>query len=536
MSKKKHGRETARTEPGKRIAASTYLLLAFIEGAAVISVELLGAKMLTPFFGNSLIVWASVIGVTITFLTIGYYAGGLLSRGANPDLYLALAFLSAAALITFMSTWAHTMFGWFQASSVYSASIVSASLLLGPPLFAFGTTSPLVIRQLSRQVAEAGKKAGLVYAVSTVGGIVFTFLAGFVLIPALGITIPLYIIACLLFGFTALFMYSKTVMGTIVAVVFLKALTLAHGGAEPGGALSVPFVSEGLLGQLKVVDKVDTAAKLEIRHLLINGIPQTRIVNNAFRVSYWKYVHEISMFSSLKKGSPHVLLFGFAAGSLATELIRMNMTLDAVELDARMMPIARDYFYFDDTTTRFFVDDARHYIKTASSKYDLIVFDVLNGEVQPSYVFTTESFRELKNLLNDDGMIIIEFQEILARKKTTVYKCIVNTLLEAGYKAYVHLGTGEIVDIIIVSSPKDIDFSRLKKENMNPCCAGQPWTDDLIKNPVLRCPSPFPDGFVLTDDKPVIDYLNAETIRKWREGAIINFAQVELTEGLKLFK
>jgi hypothetical protein len=71
---------------------------------------------------------------------------------------------------------------------------------------------------------------------------------------------------------------------------------------------------------------------------------------------------------------------------------------------------------------------------------------------------------------------------------------------------------------------------------MTPCCAGQPWTDDLIKNPVLRCPSPFPDGFVLTDDKPVIDYLNAETIRKWREGAIINFAQVELTEGLKLFK
>jgi predicted membrane-bound spermidine synthase len=536
MSKKKHAKETARTEPRRTIAASTYLLLAFIEGAAVISVELLGAKMLTPFFGNSLIVWASVIGVTITFLTIGYYAGGLLSRNANLDRILALAFLCAAALITFMSTWAHTMFGWFQASSVYSASIISASLLLGPPLFAFGTTSPLVIRQLSRQVTETGQKAGLVYAVSTIGGIVFTFLAGFVLIPAFGITIPLYIIAGLLFGFTVVFMYSKTVIATLIAVLFLKVLTLAHGGGEPAGSLTVPFVSEGLLGQLKVVDKVDTDAKLEIRHLLINGIPQTRIVNNAFRISYWKYVHEISMFSSLKKGSPNVLLFGFAAGSLATELLRMNMKLDAVELDARMMPIARDYFYFDDTTTNFIVDDARHFIKTANKKYDLIVFDVLNGEVQPSYVFTTESFRELKHLLTDDGMIIVEFQEVLGRKKNTVYKCIVNTLLDAGYKAYVHLGNGEIVDIIIVASPKDIDFTRLKKESMNACCAGQPWTDELIKNPVLRCPSPFPEAFVLTDDRPMIDYLNAETIRKWREGAIINFAQVELTEGLKLFK
>jgi hypothetical protein len=66
--------------------------------------------------------------------------------------------------------------------------------------------------------------------------------------------------------------------------------------------------------------------------------------------------------------------------------------------------------------------------------------------------------------------------------------------------------------------------------------AGQPWTDELLKGPLLRFPTAFSDGFVLTDDRPVIDYLNAETIRKWREGAIINFAQVELTEGLKLFK
>jgi len=161
------------------------------------------------------------------------------------------------------------------------------------------------------------------------------------------------------------------------------------------------------------------------------------------------------------------------------------------------------------------------------------------ARVQPSYVFTSESFRELKNLLNDDGMIVIEFQEVLAKKENRSLQVHREHPPRGGFiRPYVHLGTGEIVDIIIVSSPKEIDFSPVeKRKNMNPCCAGQPWTDDLIKKTLSSgARAPFPDGFVLTDDKPMIDYLNAETIRKWREGAIINFAQVELTEGLKLFK
>ncbi len=536
MTKKKHAKDGQRPAPRKSITVRTYFVLAFIEGASVISVELLGAKMLTPFFGNSLIVWASVIGVTITFLAIGYYIGGVLSQSGDPDGMLAVAFLASAALITFMSTWAHSMFGWFQASSVYSASIVAASLLLGPPLIAFGATSPLVIRQLSRQVDDAGRKAGLVYAVSTVGGIVFTFFAGFLLIPAFGITGPLYLVAGLLFLVTGMVFPRKFVLGTIAVALVLKGLSLTRGAEESPGLLRVPFVSEGLLGQLKVVDKVDTAAHLELRHLLINGIPQTRIVNNPLRISYWKYVHQVSILSSLKRGTKDALLLGFAAGSLATELNRLDMKLDAVEIDARMLPIAKQYFYYPDTGANVMIDDARHFIKTARKKYDLIVFDVLNGEVQPSYVFTTQSFGELKGLLNDDGMVIIEFQEVLAGKKAAVYKCIVNTLLASGYRAWVHLGSGEISDVIIVASRNEIDFTRLRKENLSPCCAAQPWVDEMLHNPATRCAAPYAEGFVLTDDRPVIDYLNAETIRKWREGAIINFAQVELREGLELFR
>ena len=62
-----------------------YFFLAFIEGASVMAVELFGAKMMTPYYGSSLIVWTTVIGITLLCLTIGYYLGGRLSMKYKPQ-------------------------------------------------------------------------------------------------------------------------------------------------------------------------------------------------------------------------------------------------------------------------------------------------------------------------------------------------------------------------------------------------------------------------------------------------------------------
>lgn len=84
-------------------------------------------------------------------------------------------------------------------------------------------------------------------------------------------------------------------------------------------------------------------------------------------------MHLIFIFSSMKHGSSSVLLCGFGEGSVGTELNRMKMKIDAVEIDKRMKEIAQKYLYYNDSTTHFILDYARHYIKTTSKKYDLIV-------------------------------------------------------------------------------------------------------------------------------------------------------------------
>ena len=78
------------------------LLIAFIEGGAVMAVELLGAKMIAPYFGSSLSVWSSVLAITLLGLTCGYYAGGILSRKPSAGSNLQLLLLIAALLTALM--------------------------------------------------------------------------------------------------------------------------------------------------------------------------------------------------------------------------------------------------------------------------------------------------------------------------------------------------------------------------------------------------------------------------------------------------
>ena len=513
-----------------------YFLAAFLEGGVVLSVEILGAKMLSPFFGTSLFVWTSVIGITVAFLTLGYYAGGRLSKRNDLTRLLSYTLSIAALLIILMPLWALSLYKMLFGISLYTGSLIAATLFLGPPMLALGITSPLIIQHLTNQVSDSGKTAGLVYAVSTSGGILFTFFMGFIAIPDWGISLPTVILSVILLLFSLYIFIEKKQY--VIIFLFLICLVTFFSRTETAENpnISVPYMSEGLLGQLKVLDVIDPTSNMPQRYLLINGIPQTRIFNNETAVSDWTYVHRVAITASLKRNSPDVLLFGFGGGSIAGELRRMQMKTDAVEIDERMFGIARDYFYFNDSAITYTVDDARHYIRTKKKQYDLIIFDVLSGEVQPSYVFTRESFEELKKLLKPGGIIIIEFQELTDHKGISVYQSICNTFLESGFKAYTYKGQGPISDIIITASLSDIDFSGLKKEGLSFCCAAQPWVDKFLKKPNEKCEIAFQHARLLTDDKPMIDVLNAKTIKAWRNWSLNYFMKIELDQHIQVFK
>ncbi|HIA10615.1 MAG TPA: hypothetical protein EYN69_00890 [Flavobacteriales bacterium] len=168
-------------------------LVLLIEGGALMAVELIGAKLIAPFYGNSLYVWAAVLSTTLGGLTIGYYTGGNLSS-KHPNQKTLIKIIAVSALLVLaMPTVSGVVMEATLGLELRTGIVLSCILFLTPPLVAFGMVGPMVVRLLTDKVENVGRVAGTVYFTSTVGGIITTFLFGFYLIPFWGLKMSSYL-------------------------------------------------------------------------------------------------------------------------------------------------------------------------------------------------------------------------------------------------------------------------------------------------------------------------------------------------------
>jgi spermidine synthase len=243
---------------------------------------------------------------------------------------------------------------------------------------------------------------------------------------------------------------------------------------------------------------------------------------------------------STKPAGSDALLLGFGGGSVANELTRLNLNIDAVEIDNRMYQIAQDYFLFNPKNTNFIVDDARHYLKTSKKKYDVIIFDMIKGEVQPPYALTKESFTESRKILKPGGMLLVNFQGHFYDEEGLPFRSIVETLKAAGFKNTQYhvqnIQKDSPADFIIVGSVEipevNLDPNRLTTASME-----QPFVQDLLNGYTgLISDVGNGDALVFTDDLPILEHINLKSIVEWRKAMIKANAQTSLNEGLQLFK
>jgi MFS family permease len=173
-------------------------LMSFVAGASLMAVELIGAKLVTPFYGNSTYVWASALGFTLLGLMAGYFLGGWLSvRYPNRRLLFWVVFVSGL-LVALMPFTSSGIVAATSSMSLKAAVIVSEFIILLPPVMLFGIVSPMIIRLVTSHVDEVGSSAGRIYSISTLGGIFLNFLVGLYLIPFVGVMASAWITASLL--------------------------------------------------------------------------------------------------------------------------------------------------------------------------------------------------------------------------------------------------------------------------------------------------------------------------------------------------
>lgn len=446
------------------------LTLSFIEGGTVMSCELIGAKLMAPYFGTSLYVWASVLGLTLGGLTLGYFIGGRLSNKYQGSYKLLFKVLIAASILFIIMPWSSRLImNTLVELPLEIGTIISLLIYLVPPLAFMGMVSPLIINLLTLEASMAGNNAGKVYAISTLGGILFTFLMGFWVIPKFGLQSPAVVNGLLLSALPLYFMVKESKVNALAFILIGAGILLAADDSEIYNSPEYKLIykSEGILGQVKVVDHPAYEFKTDGRMgraLLVNNTLQTYIgLDDDMRYSIWDWSQYFPSAASVYPPDSKVLLLGLGGGTLVKQLESLGFDVDVVEIDKRIRDVSVEYFNLD-PLTNVVIDDARHYIKTCSETYDIIIYDTFLSESVPEHLLTIEGFKDARKILNENGMIMSNFYGFIEGNKGEAARSVLKTFLESDFSVEILAtpGNENSRNLIFIGSDSLRDFSNLR--------------------------------------------------------------------------
>lgn len=408
-----------------------YLVLtAMICGALVMVIEVLGSRVLGPFFGVSLFVWTSLITVTLVALALGYALGGILSDRRKQPEYLYGIILAAGILVLVIPLVKGFVLKACLPLGLRTGALASALLLFGPSLFLLGCVSPYIVKIAAKEMKNIGRTVGIFYALSTLGSFLGTLLTGFVLIAYLGVNRIFEVTGLLLIALSLLyFSLFKRKFSSLAVVVFPLFLLFQTDApvskVMPNGTtVTEVFSKDSFYGNLKVVEYSYGTART--RELLIDSLVQGGVdVNNGLSIYEYAYFMEFLPYS-LNPDGKNCLVIGLGAGVVPMWYDRKGIKTDVVDIDPAVVDIARRFFGFD-ISGDVIIADARHFLRTAKKKYDYVVLDVFNGDTTPGHVLSLQALQLIKERMSARGILAINLVGSL-EEKNLMTASVVRTL------------------------------------------------------------------------------------------------------------
>jgi len=512
-------------------------LFAVIEGAMGMAIELISARMLAPWFGSSLHVWATVMGITLSGLAAGYYLGGRIADRFARQNSLMPVLLLASLFVLLMHPVSQYIPPLLHVFPSLLSLMITGLLLILPPVLLFGMIPTMLIRYITSKVDESGLTTGRVFTVSSVSGILAVPLFGFWIIHSFGLTFP-SVVAGILTGLVPFIQLArqKKQYAWIFLIIAMLSISLAR-GVKDSPDVKVQYYSEGLLGQVLVADvKADMDSPegndLNGRMLFVNRMGQSQ-VDLTTGASRWNYLIFSSAVASMFPENSTALVLGLGGGMMAEKLnSELGFRVDAVELDSRIAQVSHRFFGLDEKV-HVFIDDARHYMETTGKKYDLIFFDVFRGEVQPAHVLSLEAFKKAGTLLTGNGVIIVNFNGYLDGKIGLPGRSVYATLRAAGFETSILPTPGDEDErnSLFIASKKPVTFNHLR----TPLAyhGKEVKIDSLFLDPGTLN---LADAGILTDDKPVLEWLNIKASATWRKGYTRTYTKLFTKKGIPLFE
>lgn len=395
-------------------------IVLFICGAVTMILELVGSRLLAPHIGNSIEVWTGLIGIILASLSLGYWLGGLLADKNKPLELLTKIILASAFFIGISLLFKDDLFNWLDHSKIdlRLKTIIAASALFGLPSIFLGAVSPLAAKIRLIELNASGATVGALYAISTLGSIVGTFLAGFFLIPLIGSTKILgLLMILLLFCSIIAIPRLKSALFLLIYLVFIP-YALAN---EPNGKAVDTEYNHVIINETLTLDK------RPIRTLQTEafGIQSAMFLDNDddLVLNYTKYFRLAGLYNgSINKA----LMIGGGAFSFPKEFLRTHpsSTMDVIEIDPGLTEIAKKYFNFpDENRMKVFHQDGRVYLNENRTKYDAIYIDAFSTSIAiPFHLTTIETAERIHGSLTENGVALLNIISALEGKDSKFFK------------------------------------------------------------------------------------------------------------------
>lgn len=379
----------------------------FVTGAVVLILEILGTRVVAPFYGATIFVWTSLITVTMGALALGYFVGGWLADKYPRSVVLyKILFLAGLSVLLPMKIdqWVLPL---TESLGLRWGPLVSTMILFFVPLGFLATTSPFIIRLLSKSVKSSGQVAGRVFGVATIGSIAGALLAGFYLTNFLSVTDAFLYTSWCLIALTLVGVYLSSKKGdfrllVLMLIVTFGVMKIPKYVYKDKYTLKILHQEQSFYGDLKVIEIG------KHRCLAVNGSLQSCRRKGGEQTSFTNILEEGRLIQARKP--KNMLVLGVGAADIL-DVVPADLEVDLVELDPKVVDLGKKYFDIPYSQNHnLIIDDARHFIRHANKSYDLILFDLGLGNALPEYMFTREAFGWLRQALTSDGLMILNIE------------------------------------------------------------------------------------------------------------------------------
>ena len=538
--------------PRGRASAVAVLATVFLCGGVLLGVEMAASRVLAPYFGNSLFVWAAIIGVILGGLAAGYWLGGALGdRWPSPltlPLVIAAAAVSVLAIPLVDRPVIESVLRWDPGARL--DPVVCTAILFLPMAVLLSAVGPIAVRLQADALQHVGRTAGRTFAISTAGSIAGTFATAFWLIPELGVEQLFVLGAATLFATAGLVALAGRLHAAVAVAAALSvasslyAISLGSQRIEPLTAtsaqnwsplfrtrgygyldardpravvdaddLEVVFAEDTRYHRLAVVDDADS------RYLRFDNSLQSAMVKDDPYETRYRYTDFFHLGLAYNPDARNVLFIGLGAGSSEKRMLRdfPTLRLQAVELDPVVVDVAYEYFGLPKTPRlRVDVGDGRRFLADREQRWDVIVIDAFFADAIPAHLVTQEFLALARSRLAPGGVVVTNAIGALAGPGSKLFRSIYKTYRTAFPTVLVHpailpgdRGDDQFRNLILIATDKAVPGRQQLATRWDALRSENPLVPDLRK-PILD----RRDAAIPTDDVPVLtdDYAPTDAL------------------------